>query len=376
VNQGPSPYIYNKITSVRGRVASSIISKKERDRLVARAEEVLGNECYGWKASIDGFCLQLFTNSQHLYEFWLENWFSMPRETRSHGRLYAVLDPEFNNSEPYAYYNPETKTAVIFNTEYYGQCKSWALGITCDIAEDQHDIHSIHGSCVEVNGDGIVIIAPTGTGKSTHSYALLKMEGARLHSDDWIYVRFIGGEKGRASADISERKFYIRTNIVRVFPEIRRLLNECRLENVEPLTADEAEKLRSENIEESEIRKMMNDPLIAHEYSRAMLDPLWIGGPEKFVDTTRAKKVILLKRDRNDPEVVRRVEIEEAVDYLATQPEQFLNPYLIVKTPEKVEIRRNFFRRLFRFAPCYLVNTTESVEKVQETIRDIVKGKI
>lgn len=366
---------YNKITKVRGRVESSIVSKRERNELVARAETVLGNEWFGWKASIDGFCVQLFTNSAHLYEFWVDNWFSMQKEVRSHGRLYAVLDPEFNNGKPHAYYNPETKTAIIFNTEYYGQIKSWALGITCDIAEDQHDIHSIHGSCIEVHGDGIVLIAPTNTGKSTHSYALLQMEGARLHSDDWLYVRFIGGEKGRASADISERNFYIRTNIVRVFPEIRPLLNKSKLENVEPLTPEEVEKLRKEGVKEAQIEKMVKDPYMAHDYSRAMVNPLWIAGPEKFVDTTRVKRVMLLKRDKNDPEVVQKMDIEDAVKYLATQPEQFLNPYLIVKTREKVEVRKNFFRRLFRFAPCYLVNTVEPVDVVQEAIRDIVKGK-
>jgi len=364
---------YNKITKVRGRVESSIVSKKERDTLVAKAEAALGNERYGWKASIDGFCMQLFTNSEHLYDFWVENWFSMNREIKSHGRLYAVLDPSFNGGKPHAFYNSETKTAIIFNTEYYGQIKSWALGITCDIAEDQHDIHSIHGSCIEVNGNGIVLIAPTGTGKSTHSYALLKMEGTRLHSDDWLYVRFIGGIRGRASADISERKFYIRTNIVRVFPEIKPLLDKCKLENVEPLTPAEAETLRKKGVKDAPIGSMQRDPYTAHEYSRAMLDPLWISGPEKFVDTTRVRKVILLKRDNTDSEIVRKLEGEEAVQYLATQPEQFLNPYLIVKTSEKVEIRQDFFRRLFKFAPCYLVNTIEPVDVVQEKIRDIVK---
>ncbi|TSA42847.1 hypothetical protein D4R54_01930, partial [archaeon] len=253
---------YNYITATRRRVESSIVGKNERDELVARAERVLGNESLGWKASIDGFCMQLFTNSNHLDEFWRENWFSMPREVKSHGRLYAVLDPTLEEGKPHAFYNPDTKTAVIFNTEYYGQVKSWALGVACDIAEDQHDIHSIHGSCVEVDGKGIVLIAPTGTGKSTHSYALLNMEGARLHSDDWVYVRFIGGEKGRASADISERKFYIRTNIARVFPEIRPLLDRCKLENVIPLPPEEAEKLRSQGISEDEIRVLTSDPYV------------------------------------------------------------------------------------------------------------------
>jgi len=363
---------YNYVTATRRRVESSIVGKDERDELVARAESILGNESLGWKASIDGFCMQLFTNSNHLDEFWRENWFSMPREVKSHGRLYAVLDPTFKEGKPHAFYNPDTKTAVVFNTEYYGQVKSWALGVACDIAEDQHDIHSIHGSCVEVNGKGIILIAPTGTGKSTHSYALLNMEGARLHSDDWVYVRFIGGEKGRASADISERKFYIRTNIAKVFPEIRPLLDRCKLENVIPLSPEEAENMRSQGISEDEMRALVSDPYVAHEYSRAMLDPLWIAGPEKFVDTTRAMKVILLKRDKNDRDIARRLEIEEAVQYLVTQPEQFLNPYLIVKTDEKVEVRKRFFRRLFKLAPCYLVNTAFDVKTVQQKIRDII----
>ena len=366
-------HAYNKITSVKRRVESSVVSRKERDQLVEKAEKALGKESYGWKASIDGFCLQLFTNSEHLCNFWVENWFSMNRDIKSHGRLYAVLDPEFNLGKPHAYYNPQTKTAIIFNTEYYGQVKSWALGVTCDIAEDQHDIHSIHGSCIEVNGDGIVLVAPTGIGKSTHSYALLKMEGARLHSDDWLYVRFIGGVKGRASADISERKFYLRTNIVRIFPEIRSLLDKCKLENVEALAPAEAEGLRSKGVDEASIEKMTQDPYIAHEYSRVMLDPLWISGAEKFVDTTRVRKLILLKPDKEDPQIIRRLEGEEAVQYLTTQPEQFLNPYLIVKTPEKIEVRQDFFRRLFKFAPCYLVNTVESVDLVQEKIREIVR---
>jgi len=49
-----------------------------------------------------------------------------------------------------------------------------------------------------------------------------------------------------------------------------------------------------------------------------------------------------------------------------------LNPYLIVKTDEKVDVRKRFFRRLFKHAPCYLVNTTFDVQMVQQRIREIV----
>ena len=142
---------------------------------------------------------------------------------------------------------------------------------------------------------------------------------------------------------------------------------------MEPLTSLEVENLRKKGVSEDSITKMLKDPYVAHEFSRAMLDPLWISGPEKFVDTTRVRKVMLLKRDVNDSEIVRKIDAEEAVEYLTTQPEQFLNPYLIVKTPEKVEIRQDFFRRLFQYAPCYIINTVEPVSIVQEKIRETVK---
>lgn len=360
----------NYITRTKGRVEKSIISRDERDYLVKEAEDY---RLWGWKASIDDFCAQHETNSRHLHDFWLENWFAMPKHVKSHVKIYSVMkDPE---GKPHAYYNPETKTAIIHNTEYYGQIKSWALGEVCDFAEDQHDIHSIHGSCVEVNGDGIVLIASTNTGKSTHSYALLEMPNARLHSDDWIYVRFIRGEKGIPSAEISERNFYIRTNIAKVFPEVKPLLEKCKLENIEPLTDEEIEKLRQEGAKESKINEMIKDPFIAHDYSRAMLDPTWIAGPEKFVDTTRIKKVLLLKRDKNDPEIVKKLEVEEAIDYLVDQPEKFSNPYLIVSTPEKDELHKSFFRRLLKVADPYSINTYEPFEKVQEHIRNLIKNK-
>jgi hypothetical protein len=70
------------------------------------------------------------------------------------------------------------------------------------------------------------------------------------------------------------------------------------------------------------------------------------------------------------------MEVDEAVEYLEKHPkEQYLNPYLIVRTPEKIEVRNNFFRRLFQFAPPYLVNTYEPVDKVQQAIRDVIKEK-
>ena len=67
-----------------------------------------------------------------------------------------------------------------------------------------------------VSGKGIVIIAPTGAGKSTHSWGLLKLSTGKILSDDWIFLKY---KKGLAMADVSEKKFYLRTDMIKSFPE-------------------------------------------------------------------------------------------------------------------------------------------------------------
>jgi len=352
----------NYLTAVKGRAKSfKDISVEERDRLVAVAEEKLASdfETYHWNANIHGIIIKLFTNSAHLYDFWVENWYPAPRthSVLPHGTLYAVTGIE--GYEPSAYYNHETKTAVFINTEYYGQCKSWALGLAADILETQHAVHSIHGSCAIVGGKGVVIIAPTGTGKSTHTWGLMQLPDGKIHSDDWCFIQY---KKGLAMADISERKFYIRTDMVKSFPSLAPILDRCKCENV------------------------ADDDYTSFGNSRAILNPEWIGGPDKFVERAVVKSVILLRRDPQSPAEV-KLPPEDAIRVLEQGKyqvlsgawsnvgefgyESFYNPYLLVKRPE---VQKNFFRRLFEVAPCHILNTgVETVEESQSRIRRIIQ---
>ncbi|MFQ6054441.1 MAG: hypothetical protein ACE5J3_00475 [Methanosarcinales archaeon] len=362
----------NVFTNVKGRVDSNKdISKTKRDALVKIATENLPyDHLHIWNADINGIIIQLRTNDDHLIDFWIENWFPARFDTtRPHGIIYAVTGVE--NQKPYAYYNSETKTAIFFNTNYYGQCKSWALGIVADIMEMQHDIHSIHGAVVDVGGTGIVIIAPTGTGKSTHSYGLtLGLKNSRIHSDDWIYVDYIGGEIGkeqRASATISERKFYLRTDIAGKYPKLGEIFKRCKLENV------------------------FDEDFTAFGNARVILDPLWIGGPEKFINTTRLRAVVLLRRDEESPPEV-ELKPDDAIEVLregaytvlpGAGPEEdwgkikyepFYNPYLLVRNKDREELQIEFFYKLFEIASCHILNTgPESIEQTQARIRRIVK---
>ncbi len=352
----------NFITDVKKRVDSDKdIDQKKRDELVAlaRAKLAEGFETYHWDADIHGISIGLQTNSFHLYDFWVENWFPAAggRGAKTHGTIYAVTGIE--GEEPHAYYHHDTHTAIFINTEYYGQCKSWALGIAADLLETRHGVHSIHGSCAVLGGRGVVIIAPTGTGKSTHTWGLMQLPEGRVHSDDWIFVTY---SLDGARAHISERKFYLRTDMVESFPELAPILGRCRCENVE------------------------DDDFTAFGNSRAILDPEWIGGPEKFVTDAVVSSVILLRRDDESPAEV-KLSPDEAIEILEEgryqvlsgaggnigdfSYESFYNPYLLVKRPH---LQKAFFRRLFETATCHILNTgVESVEQSQARIRRIIK---
>lgn len=358
--------ISNVRTAVSSRVpADTNLTKAEMDPLVELAESYLPyDSLYVWNANINGTIIQLRTNNFHLHDFWMDNWFPAPLEDiQPHGIIYAVVGVP--GREPHGYYSSDTHTAVLLNTDYHGQCKSWALGMAADFMEMQRNIHSIHGSLVDIGGCGIAFIAPTGTGKSTHSYGLvLSVPQARLHSDDWFYVIYQGGkEQGRATAYISERQFYIRTDIATTYPRLAELLARCKLENVGQ-TWDEVPN------------------------SRAMLDPRWLG-PANFVRVTRVQAVVLLRRDdhspsRQEPDPETALEILEKGEYTVqpgagppeswgkTKYEPFYNPYLLVRSPQRTQLQQGFFRHLFSLAPAYILNTgVMTIEETRKLILDI-----
>jgi len=146
---------------------------------------------------IHGIRVRAITNSEHLITFWRQNWYSPEEWGQTTGNA-APAEPRVVvyalggvAAEPEAaYYSRATSTVIFFNTSYYGQLKSWVLGAVGRVLAADYGIHSIHGACVERDGNGVLYIAPTGTGKSTSSYGLMTYPRTRFHSDDWVYVRY------------------------------------------------------------------------------------------------------------------------------------------------------------------------------------------
>ena len=82
----------------------------------------------------------------------------------------------------------------------------------------------------------------------------------------------------------------------------------------------------------------------------------WIIGSGDVIAMVTMKKIILLKRDFQDENVVTRLSTAEAVQYVLAH--NFCNPHQLMRDNRKIELRKEFFRRYFEQTDVYLVNTS------------------
>ncbi|MEM3047481.1 MAG: aldolase, partial [Candidatus Bathyarchaeia archaeon] len=249
------------------------ISIAEKDRLMERyADRFLYEE----RADIYGCCIKLLTDLKYVKESWEESFYPMSAHTRSHGRLIVT---EEKDGRLRVLYDQLSKTAFLINVDYYGWVKSIALSVAGDILEDGHGIDSVHGACVDLTGRGVCLIAPSGTGKTTHTYGLLRLKGVRVISDDWFFVRLLAEE---AVAFGSEKNFYIEADVAQTWDEYKQLVDHAEFD----------------------------------AKGRAVVNVRWIVGKGKILPLTTLRTAILLKRDLDDATIVKELTLDEAVQYM------------------------------------------------------------
>jgi hypothetical protein len=392
----------NVITSTIGRIATGIKTADQQPEKLAEVGALTRRQIDADPeaitrsvAVIHDVEVELVTDSPHLTRQFELNWFtSQPDRPGSasgagaHRRrvtAYALVN--MPGVPQTAVYSEREATLWFINLAFYGQVKSWILGAVARVLAADLGVHSIHGSCIEIDGRGLLMIAPSGTGKTTSTYGLMQLPGARrLHSDDWVFLRYFasgeGGEElmpvqiteldghrrrgsamwqgvlageltdeallqgldreGRclaasrgeidlaaplvARAHISERSFYVRTNLLASFPEVAEALFAGDLENVPPLDdalGPERELLAEDLLEEylggrpelqASREALTNDftRLIAREGARAMIPPerLFRSGevvtdPEEGVALSA---VVLLSRDPSEERLLERLD--------------------------------------------------------------------
>ena len=315
-----------------GKYLYELISPEQKDGMLRE----LGQQyLYDCKASIHGICIELLTSIDDFKEMWQDNFYSMSDDVRPHGRIVAVKDE--NDPSVRVLYEPASKTCFIINADYYGWVKSFALGIAADFLEEYVSIHSrfsVHGSCIDFSGRGIALIAMSGAGKTTHSFGLLLLDNAKLVTDDWFFVKLT---KDDVVAYGSEKQSYITDDIGTFWKIFEPLVKKTKLDTKGRGVA---------NVED-------------------------VLGAYKKRSQTVIKKTVLIKRDPSDKTILRKISVDEAIDYLVKN--NFCNPYQMVKDERKLALRTEFFRRMLSSTEVYLFNTHESIEKTHEEIRKIVK---
>lgn len=308
--------------------STTIISIEQKEKYVKRYK---GKVPYEVKSDIYGCCIKLLTGLRPVIERWGESFYYISQNIRSHGRLYVLDDPsEAPNS---VLYDPQSKTAFLLNFTYYGWIKSLALSVAGDVLEDEHDIYSVHGACLDFNGLGLSIVGESGAGKTTHTYGLLRRQDVRVVSDDWFYARVYGDDILTYS---SEKNFYIRADLAKIWSEFAWLADRSSFD----------------------------------KEGRAVVDLRLVIGKGRILPLSTLRKLIILKRDATDPEVVRELTGVRALTLL--EHNNYYNPHLLVKNKFKTRLRNKFFESLLSRVKAYEVNTTETPEQSQEHIRKIV----
>ena len=89
---------------------------------------------------------------------------------------------------------------------------------------------------------------------------------------------------------------------------------------------------------------------------RAVVNVRWIIRSGDVIAMVTTKKIILLKRDFQDENVVTRLSTADAVQYVLAH--NFCNPHQLMRDNRKIELRKEFFRRYFEQTDVYLVNTS------------------
>ncbi|HEY4822325.1 MAG TPA: hypothetical protein VIH83_01400, partial [Candidatus Bathyarchaeia archaeon] len=329
--------------------------------------------------------------SRHQYDFWTLNWNEAEISKHVDARIYSAFG--IDDKPPSSFYCAETNESIFFNTEYYGQCKSWALGMAAAVLEQKHNTHSIHGACVDVDGKGAIIVAPTGTGKTTQAFKLMELPHGRIVGDDWVYIDHSEGDKlGYLVGRQPEKSLYMRTETQKNKAWLRDTFDQSRCENVVMHKPDCEFTEGETGCKQTKGTCVFNQGYdwcyYAFGNSRALVPRGRIFGTEKVADEARIRLLVLLRRDETSPSEV-RLDSDQAIQVLRRgeymiRPgagprelwgkmgnEPWYNPYLLRLDHARQE---HFFRRMIsKFkVTCLLLNTR--IDTIEQTHRRILSA--
>lgn len=369
----------NVVTKIQAYVETrSAPGLDGRNELLREAEAHLPADAYfEWNAAVAGAVVQLRTNSPHLADFFQENFYPAPLESEvePHAVIYAVKD--VSGREPSAFLHSETATAFAFNTAFYGQVRSLALALAAEQASRASGALMAHAAALDLGGKGVLVWGAPGSGRTAVLGAALARDGVKLVASDAVLVRL-----GAASAvaDLPERKLYLKAKWGKHFPEVEKLLDRCKLENL-VTSRDQCHLEWCAQGDHCPLDSGAAACLLASDKGRLMLDPYWLGGSKRHVRRTAPRLCVLLAKDPVLP-AMRDLSASDAARQLASghlpglsgaSPVTFLDPHRSWLSGPAADAIRGQYERLFAGSRCVLLNTAiGSPEAQAKRLLDLV----
>ena len=335
-----------------------VVGVESRNALLEEASSHLAPDAYfEWNAAIAGIVVQLRTNSPHLADFYQENFYpaALEGDLEPHAVIYAVKD--IPGREPSGLVSLETATGFAFNTAFYGQVRSLALQLASEAASRTSGALLAHCAALDVGGHGALVWGGPGSSRTGLLAAALREDGVRLVSSDAVLVRLGAAEP---VADLIERKLYLKAKWVGKLPEIGKLLERSKLENMvvsrDGCTVDHPG-------DECPLDRGAAVCVEASKNGRVILDPYWLGGAARHARRTVPRVAVLLARDPVLP-MVQQLDAREAARILASgqlpgaagKAVPFANPHLAGLDAARSDLLRAQHERLFAATKVVVLN--------------------
>ncbi|MEW6368229.1 MAG: pyridoxal phosphate-dependent aminotransferase [Acidobacteriota bacterium] len=369
----------NVVTKINDYVPTRPVgSLVERNALLAEAEAHLPADSYfEWNAAVAGAIIQLRTSSPHLADFYQENFYpaTLEGDLEPHAVIYGIKDVA--GREPQAFLSRDTATAVVFNTAYYGQVRSLALCLAAEASLRTSGAFLAHCAALDKDARGVLVWGGPGSGRTAVLAAALREPGVRLVAGDSVLMRLSGGEP---VADLVERKLYVKAKWAKHLPEIEKLVDRCKLENL----VTSREQCAVEYCPEGDncvLDRGAPACSIASTRGRIMLDPYWLGGAQRHARRTVARACVFVCKDPIQPPV-KEIGANEASRWMVGgqlpgstgRSVLFMNPHVEGMDSARNELLRQLHERLFSQTRCVLINTAmgtpESVaRRLLETLK-------
>ncbi|MGB7294728.1 MAG: pyridoxal phosphate-dependent aminotransferase, partial [Candidatus Aminicenantales bacterium] len=196
-------------------------------------------------------------------------------------------------------------------------------------------------------------------------FGLLEDDRFRLQANDIVFVR---QPRGKAAAECVERKLYMPTNTVELFPRLAPLFDGSKCENI-VTHKDDCRNAACLRLDDCRLDRGSLFCYKASPEAHAMLDPSWIGGKAAHAKRTELRWIFLLRNDPVSPaaiklrkdEALRILEAGESAGakkaFSPAKPQPYFNPHLLLTTEERLELQKAHFGRLLDSATCYLFNS-------------------